>query len=92
MNGVVLQVERTLRAVDQSPRDSLIVRSTIELAHGLGLKVTAEGIETEACLTTLSGMGCDLAQGFLIARPMPLHELMTYLTEAGGGRRQGSAA
>lgn len=88
-----LKIDRSLAgAVDQSPRDALIVRSTIELAHGLGLKVTAEGIETDECLTALTAMGCDLAQGYLLARPMPLHELMTFLTAAGGGRQQGSAA
>jgi EAL domain-containing protein (putative c-di-GMP-specific phosphodiesterase class I)/GGDEF domain-containing protein len=93
IRGEELKIDRSLAAtVDVSPRDALIVRSTIELAHGLGFKVTAEGVETEPCLTALTGMGCDLAQGYLIARPMPLHELMTYLTQAGGGRRQGSAA
>lgn len=93
IRGEELKIDRSLAgAVDESPRDALIVRSTIELAHGLGFKVTAEGIETEACLSALTGMGCDQAQGYLIARPMPLGELMAMLAEAGGGRSQGSAA
>jgi EAL domain-containing protein (putative c-di-GMP-specific phosphodiesterase class I) len=93
IRGEELKIDRSLAAqVDRNPRDALIVRSTIELAHGLGLKVTAEGVETEACLAALSEMGCDLVQGYVIARPMPLGELMTHLVEVGGGRQQGSAA
>lgn len=53
-------------------RDSaLIVRSTIDLAHDLGRKVVAEGIETQADWDHLAQLGCDLAQGYFIARPMP---------------------
>jgi EAL domain-containing protein (putative c-di-GMP-specific phosphodiesterase class I)/GGDEF domain-containing protein len=62
-----------------SRRDALLVKSTIDLAHSLGLKVTAEGIETHEVLAMLTGMGCDLAQGYLIARPMPLGELIGFL-------------
>ena len=66
-------------AIDESQRDALLVRSTIDLAHSLGLKVTAEGVETETALALLSSMGCDLAQGYLIARPMPLDKLCDFL-------------
>jgi diguanylate cyclase (GGDEF)-like protein len=62
-----------------SQRDVLLVRSTIDLAHSLGLKVTAEGIETPVARALLAGMGCDLGQGYLIARPMLLADLMTFL-------------
>jgi EAL domain-containing protein (putative c-di-GMP-specific phosphodiesterase class I) len=51
--------------------DELMVRSTIALAHDLGLKVVAEGIEEEACLAFLRSAGCDMAQGYLISRPVP---------------------
>lgn len=64
-----------------SKRDALLIRSTIDLAHGLGLKVTAEGVETAEALALLAGMGCDCAQGFLIARPMPLNELLRFLDQ-----------
>jgi diguanylate cyclase len=57
------------------------VRSTIDLAHSLGLKVTAEGVETNACFSLLSAMGCDQAQGYLIAKPRPLKELFEFLQE-----------
>ncbi|WP_223262574.1 EAL domain-containing protein [Sphingobium sp. SCG-1] len=46
-----------------------MVRSTIERAHDLGLKVVAEGIEEPACLKLLRSVGCELAQGYLISRP-----------------------
>ncbi len=62
-----------------SRRDALLVKSTIDLAHSLGLKVTAEGIETPEVLAMLTGMGCDLAQGYLIARPMPVADLIGFL-------------
>jgi EAL domain-containing protein (putative c-di-GMP-specific phosphodiesterase class I) len=48
-----------------------IVRSIIELGHILGLSVIAEGVETEAVWQALAVMGCDEAQGYLIAAPMP---------------------
>lgn len=62
-----------------SQKDALLVRSTIDLAHGLGLKVTAEGVETEMALALLTGMGCDMVQGFLTARPMAFAALGDFL-------------
>jgi EAL domain-containing protein (putative c-di-GMP-specific phosphodiesterase class I)/GGDEF domain-containing protein len=63
----------------QSRRDALLVKSTIDLAHGLGMKVTAEGVETPDTLALLSSMGCDIAQGYLIGRPVALAELIASL-------------
>lgn len=77
-----LKLDRSLvQDVTGSQRDALIVRSAIDLAHSLGLKVTAEGVETNACYSLLAAMGCDQAQGFLIARPQPLDELLGFLAE-----------
>lgn len=76
--------------LDQSSRDALLVKSTIDLAHGLGMKVTAEGVETETALALLSGMGCDMAQGYFIGRPMPLKDLISLLGD--GTRRDPSSA
>jgi EAL domain-containing protein (putative c-di-GMP-specific phosphodiesterase class I) len=56
--------------LQQSPKDQLIVRSTIELAHGLGFLVVAEGVENEASLTLLKQMRCDYIQGYYISRPL----------------------
>ncbi len=64
-----------------SNRDPLIVRSTIDLAHALEMEVTAEGVETPAALALLSVMGCDMAQGFLISRPIGLAALTQFLDE-----------
>jgi diguanylate cyclase (GGDEF)-like protein len=50
--------------------DLIIVRSTINLGHDLGLKVVAEGVEDEATLTRLSGLGCDFAQGYHFSKPL----------------------
>jgi EAL domain-containing protein (putative c-di-GMP-specific phosphodiesterase class I) len=65
-----------------SKRDALLVRSTVDLAHGLGLKVTAEGVEQPACIALLAAMGCDMAQGYLISRPLPVNDLLTILEDA----------
>ena len=73
--------------IDESQKDALLVRSTVDLAHSLGLKVTAEGVETAMALTLLTGLGCDLAQGYLIARPMPLKELLMFLRQDALGER-----
>jgi len=56
-------------------RDIELVRSTIGLGHALGLRVVAEGIETEETLSMLRDFGCDVAQGFLISRPVPAERL-----------------
>jgi EAL domain-containing protein (putative c-di-GMP-specific phosphodiesterase class I) len=62
--------------------DAVIVRSTIELAHNLGLTVVAEGVEDEATLEMLAEDGCDRAQGYFISRPCAAEELTTWLTES----------
>jgi EAL domain-containing protein (putative c-di-GMP-specific phosphodiesterase class I) len=57
------------------PDDPAIVRSTIELAHNLGLQLVAEGVEDQETLELLASLGCDLAQGFHLARPMSADDL-----------------
>ncbi|MEZ5932611.1 MAG: EAL domain-containing protein [Alphaproteobacteria bacterium] len=59
-----------IRTMTSSPQDRVIVRSTIDLAHNLGLEVVAEGVETLAQMTALKELGCDIVQGFLIAEPI----------------------
>jgi diguanylate cyclase (GGDEF)-like protein len=65
-------------AVDAN--DALIARSTVDLGHNLGLQVVAEGVETPEVLAQLGAMGCDVAQGYLISRPLPAEELTRWLT------------
>ena len=64
-----------------NPQSEKIVRSTIDLAHDLGLLVVAEGIEDQATWDALAALGCDLAQGYFIARPMPADALRIWLRE-----------
>ena len=59
--------------------DAVIVRSTIDLGRNLGLRVIAEGVETEQALTQLADLGCDLAQGYLLSRPIPADQLSAWL-------------
>jgi EAL domain-containing protein (putative c-di-GMP-specific phosphodiesterase class I) len=59
--------------------DAAIVRSTIDLGHNMGLTVVAEGVETEAMLDRLTDMGCDVAQGYLISRPLAAAALEEWL-------------
>jgi len=59
--------------------DTAIVRSTADLAHNLGLTVVAEGVEDQWTLDLLSSFGCDQAQGYHIARPMPSADFIAWL-------------
>ncbi|WP_192035858.1 EAL domain-containing protein [Halomonas sp. YLGW01] len=65
-------------AVDES--DRAIVQGTLSMAHHMGLEVVAEGVETEEQLQYLTRFGCDIFQGYLLARPMPLDQLQGVLT------------
>jgi diguanylate cyclase (GGDEF)-like protein len=60
---------------DGKERDLELVRATIQLGHDMRLRVVAEGIEDVATLDLLSALGCDLAQGYYISRPMPANKL-----------------
>ena len=62
-----------------NPAHAAIVRSIVDLGHNLSLRVVGEGVETEAVFATLREAGCDLAQGFLLARPMPAEDLRLWL-------------
>lgn len=64
-----------IEGIDKSRSDRLMVHSTIQLAHSLGQKVVAEGVERAETLQALAMMGCDMAQGYLIGRPVPFDEL-----------------
>ncbi|MFZ5877344.1 MAG: EAL domain-containing protein [Nitrospirota bacterium] len=63
----------------QNEGDAKIVRSTIDLAHNLGLKVVAEGVETREVLDRLADMGCDAAQGYYMSKPLPANEFSHWL-------------
>jgi EAL domain-containing protein (putative c-di-GMP-specific phosphodiesterase class I)/CheY-like chemotaxis protein len=59
--------------------DRVMVQKTIEIGHELGMKVVAEGVETEAQLDFLRVNGCDVAQGYLFSRPLPVNDLLNWL-------------
>ncbi len=71
-----------VQTIPDNPSDMILVRSTIDLAHELGLTVVAEGIEDEACLAQLAKFGCDYGQGYLIGRPMAPDDLIARLRRA----------
>ena len=65
--------------MDVNSSDRVMVQKTIEIGHELGMKVTAEGVETEEQLNFLRSGGCDTAQGYLFSRPLPAGELARWL-------------
>ncbi len=82
-----IKIDRSFVAhMDCERGDALIVQSTIELAHNLGLRVVAEGVETEAIWNRLRDLGCDYAQGYFLRRPIPPGELGEWLIESGAAR------
>lgn len=73
-----------IRRIDEDAKDAKIVRSTISLAHSLGLEVVAEGVENAAALELLAEMGADQVQGFHLSRPVPVSELPALLQRHNG--------
>ena len=59
--------------------DAVIVRSTIDLGHNLGLKVVAEGVNSISAWNRLRQLGCDMAQGYYLSRPVPGEEIVALL-------------
>ncbi len=78
-----LKIDRSfVQHMADRPQDRKIVRSIIDLAHNLEMRVVAEGIEDQRSLDMLVSMGCDYGQGFYIARPMPAGQLSGWLQQA----------
>ena len=77
----VLKIDKSfvLGMAGDTGEDTAIVRSTADLAHNLGLSVVAEGVEDQWTLDLLGTFGCDQAQGYHIARPMPYADLVKWL-------------
>ncbi|SHK19320.1 diguanylate cyclase/phosphodiesterase [Marinobacter antarcticus] len=77
-----IKIDRSL-ITDLATReeDRVIVQTTIDMCHSLGYLVVAEGVEDEATANLLKGMGCDMIQGYLLSRPLPLEKMLTWLTD-----------
>ncbi len=63
-------------------KDTSIVKAAVDLAHTLDLKIVAEGVEDEKTLDILTEMGCDYAQGYYMAKPMPCDDLMKWMQDS----------
>ena len=83
-----LKIERSfVMGMAEDKDDRVIVRSTIELAHNLGLQVVAEGVENEEALAQLRELGCDFVQGYLMSGPLRRRTLEAWLLESPWGLR-----
>jgi diguanylate cyclase (GGDEF)-like protein len=68
-----VKIDRSfVKGLESDPEFATVVRAAIDMGHGLGLKVVAEGIETQESAARFRDFGCDVAQGYLYAKPMPL--------------------
>ncbi len=89
-----LKLDRSFVApLAHSVAERNIATAVVDMAHALDMKIVAEGVEDEEQLHVLDGLGCDLAQGYLFARPMPAVEMTNLLAAtAGGATLSGSTA
>ncbi|WP_456417187.1 putative bifunctional diguanylate cyclase/phosphodiesterase [Thiolapillus sp.] len=68
-----------VRDISSDEEDAILVKAITQLAHSFGMKVVAEGVETEAQRNYLISIGCDYLQGFVISKPLPMDELLAFL-------------
>jgi EAL domain-containing protein (putative c-di-GMP-specific phosphodiesterase class I) len=79
-----LKIDKSfVMGMEREEGDAKIVRSTIDLAHNLGLSVVAEGVENAAIQQRLAEQGCDEAQGYHLSRPVPLAALQAWAERNG---------
>ena len=77
-----LKIDRSfVKDTPEAVRDCAICRAIVTLAHSLMLSITAEGVETAEQAEFLAKIGCDTAQGYLFAKPLPLDALADYLAQ-----------
>jgi EAL domain-containing protein (putative c-di-GMP-specific phosphodiesterase class I) len=78
----ILKIDRSfVEGLGKDPRDTTIVEAMVSLARSLGLEAVGEGVETAEQLEYLEAVGCELAQGFHLARPLPREEVEFLLAE-----------
>lgn len=78
-----IKIDRSfVTGMDRNENDAAIVRTSVDLAHNLGLEVIAEGVESDETLRRLQELGCDAAQGLYISRPLTADELQAWLRQS----------
>jgi diguanylate cyclase (GGDEF)-like protein len=78
-----LKIDRSfVRDIEDDPDDRVIVQAIVSLAHSLGIRVVAEGVETEGQRAFLRGIGCELIQGYLVSRPQPAADAARFMCGA----------
>ncbi|HBJ83635.1 MAG TPA: hypothetical protein DDZ88_07160 [Verrucomicrobiales bacterium] len=87
-----IKMDRSLIAEIGDRRNEAIIRAIVDMAHGLGNKVVAEGVEEFGQVEFLNKIGCDAVQGFLFARPMPANELVDWLRLSAALPKNGAKA
>jgi diguanylate cyclase (GGDEF)-like protein/PAS domain S-box-containing protein len=81
----ILKIDMSfIKNITTSKKDFALVKTIITLANELGLKTIAEGVETKEQMEVLKNLGCDIIQGYLIAKPMPLEEMKKFISEFSG--------
>ena len=89
----VLKIDKSfVLQMHDNEDDAVIVRSTIDLGHNLGLKVVAEGVSSVTAWDRLRGLGCDVAQGYYLSKPVPGSEIAGADHRRGRARREPPAA
>ncbi len=77
-----IKIDRAfVKDIETNSNDALIVNATVKLAHGLGFKVTAEGLENHAGLSFLQDAGCDTVQGYFFSKPLATKEFSQWLSD-----------
>jgi diguanylate cyclase (GGDEF)-like protein len=87
-----IKIDKSFVTRDDDAKDDAILRATIDLAHQLGLTVVAEGVEDDAAIARLTALGCEHAQGYGIAKPIPHEQFLPWLSQRRSGGRPGVAA
>ena len=90
-----LKIDKSFVMRSDDAKDDAILRATIDLAHQLGLRVVAEGVEDDAAIARLAALGCEHAQGYGIGKPMPHEQFLPWLAQrrsAGAPERRRAAA
>ncbi|WP_420271278.1 EAL domain-containing protein, partial [Moritella viscosa] len=78
----IVKIDRSfIINIPENQQDNLLLDGIITIIHNLGMKVVTEGVETKAQLNYLQENKCDYSQGFLLCRPIPLHELLEFMTK-----------